>query len=156
MCIGVFVQVNESSKRGKSDPIGYVIQENGCWEWAGAMTLSGYGTWNNGGDQRAHRVMYKRHKGPIPEGLVLDHLCRNKACVNPDHLEAVDDRTNLLRGVGRCAQNARKTHCLRGHEFTEANTYRQKNNGRVCRACQCLAQREYMARKRAGRVRPRQ
>lgn len=106
-----------------------------CWIWTGALMTKGYGTLENGQRREgAHRIAYKLRYGSIPEGLTIDHLCRNKPCVNPGHLEAVTNRTNVLRGVGPSAQNARKTHCLRGHEYTEANTYRS-NGKRSCRTC---------------------
>ena len=81
--IGVFVQVNLDSLLSNYRPIGYVMQENGCWDWVGATTTA-YGVWN---DTVAHRVMYERIRGPIPAGLTLDHLCRNRRCVNPVPLE---------------------------------------------------------------------
>jgi hypothetical protein len=80
-------------------------------------------------------VAYELAIGPIPEGLTIDHLCRNRGCVNPAHLEAVTNRTNLLRGDGIAALNARKTHCKRGHEFTPENTYVWREGTRACRAC---------------------
>jgi hypothetical protein len=85
---------------------------------------------------KAHRVTYALVKGPIPAGLQLDHLCRNTSCVNPNHLEAVTTRENTMRSTGLSALNAKKTHCLRGHEFTPENTYVKRGDGaRVCRQC---------------------
>ncbi|MFD9879982.1 HNH endonuclease signature motif containing protein [Streptomyces alboflavus] len=108
----------------------------GCWEWTGHVKPNGYGQVRiNRRALHAHRVAYEAVRGPIPEGLVLDHLCRNRACVNPDHLEAVSHRTNILRGNGPAAHNARRTHCLRGHPFDDANTYVAANGARHCRTC---------------------
>ncbi|MEU7163131.1 HNH endonuclease signature motif containing protein [Streptomyces morookaense] len=108
----------------------------GCWEWAGTRTLQGYGQfWLDGRNQYAHRIAYEVVVAPIPDGLVIDHLCRNRACVNPGHLEPVTNRTNLLRGVGFAAAKARQTHCIRGHRFDTANTRRATNGTRKCRAC---------------------
>lgn len=103
-----------------------------CWPWKGSMSSLGYGLfWR----LRAHRVAYVLVKGAIPDGLMLDHLCRNKSCCNPDHLEAVTQRVNVLRGDSPSAQGARKTHCLRGHEFTPDNTNR-RTGWRHCNQCQ--------------------
>jgi len=123
----------------------YVVNgETGCWLWTGRIGDDGYGTIAAGADVdearprralRAHRVMYELLVGPIPEGLVIDHLCRVRGCVNPEHLEPVTERINLLRGDTVTARNASVTHCPQGHPYDEANTFRRKNNGRECREC---------------------
>ena len=115
-------------------------REDGCWEWTGGMT-SGYGRFFVGGQSRpkqvgAHRWAYQHLIGPIPDGLQLDHLCRNRACVNPAHLEPVSQRVNVLRGEGLSAKQARQTHCRHGHEFTPENTRMAKGRKRHCRQCQ--------------------
>lgn len=107
-----------------------------CWEWKAAKTPKGYGQFNI--DKvvlRAHRVAYELVVGPIPDGLTIDHLCRNPSCVNPDHLEPVTNRENTLRGSNFIAQHAKKTHCPHGHEYTEENTYRKPRGGRECLTC---------------------
>src|SRR3990167_2682493 len=108
-----------------------------CWLWTATKTRTGYGhlrsqPWRG---ETTHRFFYELLVGPIAEGLELDHLCRNRACVNPLHLEPVTARINTLRGLGPSARNARKTHCARGHEFTEENTYHHVPEHRACRAC---------------------
>ena len=104
-----------------------------CIEWWGRIDPhSGYGS---SGKLRAHRMIYAECFGPIERGLVIDHLCRNKRCVNPEHLEAVTQRVNVLRGTGPVAQRARKPHCKRGHEFTPENTLIRQGRCRQCRTC---------------------
>ena len=130
----------------------------GCWEWAGALRRDGYGAFSVGsrtdGTSRqvlAHRVAYELLIGLIPDGLVIDHLCRNRGCVNPDHLEPVTNRENVRRGyVGAMAgaRQAAKSHCPQGHEYDEANTYVDRSGGRYCRACRNERSREW--RKRPG------
>src|SRR6185369_15101616 len=85
--------------QGLKSPFEYTVSTNGCWLWQRAITTAGYGSVRfNGETAYAHRMVYERHKGPITPGLVLDHLCRNPACVNPDHLEPVSQRENIIRG----------------------------------------------------------
>lgn len=113
-----------------------VQKTDGCWEWAAHKNQYGYGTYSMQSRQHmAHRVAYELEVGPIPDGLEIDHLCRNRGCVNPSHMEPVTGRDNTLRGVGITAANARKTHCPKGHEFTPENTYTTPDGKRVCREC---------------------
>ena len=108
----------------------------GCWEWTASLTKDGYGAFGIGSRvTTAHRAMWEVTFGEIPEGLTLDHLCRNRRCLNTAHLEPVTRGENVLRGMGRAADNARKTHCHRGHPFDKQNTYIVPGGGRQCRAC---------------------
>lgn len=106
--------------------------ELGCWEWHGARNDRGYGQLRvDGRVQSTHRLSYEIHVGPIPDGLQLDHLCRNRCCCNPQHLEPVTPAVNTRRG-----EPAQRTHCPRGHAYDEANTYRDARTGRrACRRC---------------------
>lgn len=116
---------------------------NECWSWTARLDKDGYGYFNVGHgsrEQRAHRFAYTTFVGPIPDGLVLDHLCRNRRCVNPAHLEAVTVRENVIR-AGR-VRTANVTHCPHGHAYDEANTYVHPiKGGRVCRACRTANER---------------
>lgn len=113
------------------------VEPSGCWEWIGAKSENGYAKLHLlGKTVRAHRYSFGVFVGPIPEGLQLDHLCRNRGCVNPSHLRAVTQRVNVLVGQGIMAGFAKQTHCTRGHPFDERNTRMAKiGNGRYCRVC---------------------
>lgn len=111
------------------------VTESGCWIWT-AGTVAGYGRMKvNGRPVLIHRLMYERAGKHIPEGYTVDHLCRVRCCVNPDHLEAVTFKENVLRGIGPTAVNRRKAKCNNGHEFNDTNTHITKTGGRVCRVC---------------------
>lgn len=105
------------------------VASNGCWEWKRYLTL-GYGHMMvNRKMYQAHRLIFEMFIHKIPKGLVLDHLCRNRKCVNPEHLEAVTMQVNILRGEGLAAKQARRNHCIRGHLF-------EKRGGiRICVIC---------------------
>lgn len=138
---------------------------SGCWDWLAGKTQDGYGTFFNGKKtQRAHRFSYEYYNGDIPEGLEIDHICRNRGCVNPNHLEVVTRSVNMLRGDGPeisrqkmfklhekyggrppiAVINENKTHCIHGHEFTEENTYYRPTGGRLCKACNRIRMKPYM------------
>lgn len=110
-----------------------VEPNTGCWLWIGAVLPKGYGTFTPRGMSEsfgAHRLSYRIHVGSIPVGLHIDHLCRQPACVNPAHLEAVTSRENTRRGA-----KAQRTHCIAGHELDGQNLYVRRNGTRCCKAC---------------------
>lgn len=113
-----------------------------CWTWTAYLDSNGYGRFNVGGRagrmDGAHRVAYRMLVGDVPDGCELDHLCRNRACVNPWHLDPVPHRINTLRGIAGAVNAARQravTHCPRGHEYSPENTARRKTGARRCKAC---------------------
>lgn len=113
-----------------------------CWTWK-AVSTTGYGY---SGKQPAHRAVWEALVGPIPPGMSLDHLCRNRPCVNPDHLRVVSMRDNTLASpITITGINARKTHCVNGHPFDADNTYTPPNrpNRRECRECVRTRSREW-------------
>jgi len=117
------------------------IPENtaGCWEWTGTGNGKGYGQFWWGGRMRlAHRISYEALVSPIPDGMVIDHRCRTRGCVNPAHLEPVTNRENVLRGDLPSASAARqmsKTHCPKGHPYNAENTQHRADGARACRQC---------------------
>lgn len=118
-----------------------------CIRWTGKFYATGYG---RVGYKMAHRLVYEKEVGPIPDGLQIDHLCRNRWCVNSEHLEPVTIKENVLRGEGFAAINKRKTHCNSGHEFTVANTYIRKDRPqrRECRICRYQAVKKHLIKER--------
>ena len=124
-----------------------VQKTTGCWLWTGSKDRQGYGAIHRDNSmERAHRVSHELYKGPIPDGLTIDHLCRNTSCVNPEHLEAVTQQVNILRSDGPCAQNARKTKCNHGHPFDEVNTGYTQKGERYCKACLARARQIWIDR----------
>ena len=126
-----------------------VTKTESCWHWNGYKDKDGYGLFSTfvlgkGQAEHAHRIVYKHLKGDIPTGLVLDHLCRVRHCVNPDHLEAVTALENTRRGI-----RATKTHCVNGHEFNKENTRIYSGTSRRCLLCSRDRNREYRIRRSA-------
>jgi hypothetical protein len=129
----------------------YTVTETGCWNFDGYINAAGYGhTWNAATNSPAltHRVMYEHIIGAIPDGLHIDHLCRNRACCNPSHLEPVPPRINLCRGVGWAGRNAQATQCVNGHQFDDWNTVYRPEGGRTCRTCRNARARRYASARR--------
>ena len=130
MLMGMELDIRFWSKVEKTDT---------CWLWKAGKTIDNYGRFKlNGKTQRSHRLSFEFHKGKIPDGLQIDHLCKNRLCCNPDHLEAVTCKENINRGLTgyntKNNVNKKKTHCKRGHEYTPENTYVWRGM-RDCREC---------------------
>lgn len=129
---------------------------SGCWLWIGARSGDYGQIGTHVSVEWAHRVSVSALVGPIPKGLQVDHLCRNGRCVNPAHLEVVTDAVNKLRGFSPAAIHARATHCARGHEFTEENTWKRPHGEgfhRCCRTCKRENDTKYRAQRRDERLR---
>lgn len=126
-----------------------IVGDSGCWLWQGFLNQYGYGRakWR-GRNWLVHRLVYELMERPIPAGLTIDHLCRVRNCLNPGHMEPVTSRENTLRGDTVPARHLAKTHCSRGHEFNEENTYRfgPERRWRQCRPCQLINQEERKSR----------
>lgn len=152
--IPVFSEAQNRRFWAKVDPTGF------CWNWTGG-TVKGYGAFNAGsvGKFQSHRIAYTMLLGQIPKGLEIDHLCRNTLCVNPDHLEPVTREENQRRIPNNQARQGRPPwvvsgkdvtgKCIRGHEYTEMNTYTYKDGRTECRTCKKINAANYRARRRA-------
>lgn len=142
-CSHRFVATPEARFWGKVNP---AAGENDCWEWNGVLLRNGYAIFQSEGKRvLAHRYSYELHVGPIPDGLVIDHLCRNRKCVNPEHLEPVTQGENARRGNSPPALASRKDRCVRGHRYTPATTRINARGWRTCRLCANLLRREARA-----------
>src|SRR3990167_1418184 len=120
---------------------------SGCWIWLASLNRWGYARFQDSG--QAHRKAYEYWKGPIPEGLDLDHLCRVRCCVNPAHLEPVSRQTNLLRGIGFPAIYANTTHCPKGHPYEGMNCIKEVDRGYIHRRCRiCKNERQFRYNRR--------
>ena len=132
---------------------GSTDKSDSCWLWTGTLDTCGYGQIKSKGKTlKAHRFAYELLVGPIPDGLQLDHLCRVRNCVNPDHLEPVTQTENVRRGTSFAVEHAAKTHCPQGHPYEGDNLYIIPTTGsRSCKACHAVASRKYKARQREAR-----
>lgn len=127
------------------------VDEFGCHVWTGALSEKGYALFQvNRTTKKAHRWLWTQVRGPLPPGLELDHTCRNRACVNLDHLEPVSHRENVLRGATLAAANAQKTHCPNGHSYT--TVVEGGRTRRRCETCARKAKRAYKKRQREARL----
>lgn len=123
--------------------------ETGCMEFIGSLYKNGYGQiWNGKRTEQAHRVSYRFYVGEIPDDKEIDHLCRNRCCVNPNHLALVTHQENIARSHTVMGENARKTHCMRGHPLSGENLIITKQKTRQCRVCSNMRARMAKQRKK--------
>lgn len=125
-----------------------VVDDNGCWLWCRRLDRHGYGEMRR--DKRkvgVHRAAYELAKGPVPDGLVIDHLCRVRRCANPDHMEPVTNAENLRRGKSR-----ERSHCVHGHPFADENLRFAANGKKICVTCQRARSNRAYARRMGART----
>lgn len=132
-------------------------EATGCWNWTGTKSDSGYGRVSiDGRAHQAHRIAYEILRAQIPDGMQIDHLCRNRACLNPDHMEPVTQRENIMRGESVSARNARRNHCNRGHEYVQGSFIMERSKSGLMRRCLiCQDMTEEARARREGFVRRR-
>ena|SRR3990167_3261492 len=140
--------INEYNDLGMDRFWSKVEKTDSCWNWKGSR-IQGYGYFRLGKWRRAHRISYEWSKGKIPNGLQIDHLCRNRSCVNPNHMELVTLQENVKRGDSGLWQKL-KTHCPQGHEYNKENigSWGLKRNKRSCKICHKLRERNRKALKK--------
>lgn len=123
-----------------------------CWLWQGYADRDGYARIEviGGKNKFVHRLSYEAFTGSIPEGMSIDHICKNRGCCNPKHLQQLSIKENILRGDGASSKNNKKTHCNEGHEFSAENTYINNRSARVCKTCAKISANKNLDKKKSG------